>query len=208
MRGKEHDGLIHIADWHSTFIKLAGLDPVAGEPHANSAIDGVDAWPWLSGAQAKSNRHELIYDHHMFKNATTDPSCLNVSGRCLQGAIQQDGLKLVVGPESQNDWFGWFSPNASHPVNKSSPCVTRQACAPPDVCLFNISADMTEHVDIAAQQPQLVTKLLARFKALGTTYHPPQLNPKVDLDGYCKAVELNGGFVGPWMQHPNAATRS
>ena len=33
--------------------------------------------------------------------------------RCVQGALQADGWKLVVGPELQNSWFGWFSPNVT-----------------------------------------------------------------------------------------------
>jgi len=204
-RGRSHDGLIHISDWHSTIVKLAGLDPSAGEPNANSPLDSIDAWPWLSGQQLHSDRNEVVFDHHMFHAATAD--CLNVSGRCLQGAIMRDGMKLVVGPETQNDWFGWFSPNATQPVNASSPSVKTPACAMPSPCLYNISNDMTEHEDLAASHPDVVSQLLRRFVELADSYHPPQTNPKEDLDGYCKAVAVNRGFVGPWMREPNAATR-
>eukprot|EP00939_MAST-03C_sp_MAST-3C-sp1_P003416 g3416.t1 len=207
-RGQTHDGLMHISDWHTTIVSLAGLDPRSGEPSANSPLDGIDAWPWISGRQPDSERDEIVYDHHMFDNASAD--CLNVSGRCLRGAIMRtsDGMKLIVGPEAQNDWFGWFSPNVTNPINGSSPSVKNTACAVPNPCLFNVTEDMTEHEDLAETYPEIVAELLDRFKALGDTYHPPQKNPLVDLGGYCKAVELNGGFVGPWMKEPNAATRA
>eukprot|EP00947_MAST-08B_sp_MAST-8B-sp1_P001461 g1461.t1 len=211
MRGKEHGGLIHISDWHATFTRLAGLDPAAGEPHANSPLDGMDAWPWLSGHKAQSERSEIVYEHSMYQSAdkARDPAaCFNVSGACLTGALLHDGIKIVLGPETQNQWFGWFSPNVTDPVNRNSPSVKDQACIWPKPCLFNISADITEHEDIAGKFPNLVTDMVARFKALSSTYHPPRTNPTVDLAGYCKAVDLNGGFVGPWMKEPNAATRS
>ena len=49
MAGKTHAGLIAIADWHVTLCSLAGVDATAGEPGAPSPLDGVDAWPWISG---------------------------------------------------------------------------------------------------------------------------------------------------------------
>ena len=211
MRGKEHEGLIHISDWHTTFCHLAGVDPTAGEPEANSPLDGMNAWGWLSGSIPLSPRREIVYDHNMYQSASssTEPSaCLNVSGACLHGALLYDGMKIVVGPEKQNDWFGWFSPNVSNPINRSSPSVTTPACTWPRPCLFNISADITEHTNIAEQNPNLVSNMVERFKSLSSTYHPPRTDPAIDLAGYCKAVELNGGFVGPWMKAPNAATRS
>jgi uncharacterized coiled-coil protein SlyX len=204
-QGKTHDGLMHICDWHTTLAKIAGIDPAAGEPNAPSPIDGIDAWPWISGNQPHSDRRELVYAHGMFKNANAPRAapCMNVSGQCLEGAIQRDGWKLIVGPITQASWFGWFSPNTTHPINKSSPAVTTKACFP-EPCLYNLNESMTEHDDVAAQNPNVMASLVQRFKDLANTYHPPITNPKVDLSGYCKAVELNHGFVGPWMRTTDA----
>ena len=56
---------------------------------------------------------ELVYDHHMFRNVSSNssqPPChvahlSSGEARCVQGAIQRDGWKLVVGPEKQNNWY-------------------------------------------------------------------------------------------------------
>ena len=207
MAGKTSNGLIHICDWSATFLELAGLPPDAGEPHAVAPSDSISAWPWLSGRAATSGRAELVYDHNMFElaqGAAKPCLVLNYSGeaRCARGALQRDGWKLVVGPEAQASWFGWFSPNASNPVNRTSPSVTAQACFPNAPCLFNLNDSMTEHDDVSAAHPAVVTALLRRFRELAGQYHPPRKDPPLDLGGLLAAVDANGGFVGPWMREP------
>jgi arylsulfatase I/J len=208
--GKTHPGLIAISDWHATICDVAGVDPTAGEPNAPAALDGVSAWPWISGATQHSSRKELVYDHRMFENASSPRTeCMVVDTKrvgkaCVSGALQRDGWKLVVGPEAQNGWFGWFSPNVSVPLNKSSPAVVDKACLPGAPCLFNLNLSMTEHHNVAAANPEVVLSLLARMKVLAEEYHPPVNNPPLDLSGYCAAVALNGNFVGPWMARPNS----
>lgn len=59
---------------------------------------------------------------------------------------------------------------------------------------------MTEHEDVAAQNPAVVSSMLRRVAAVAEDYHPPIHDPPEDLDGYCAAVEANGNFVGPWMR--------
>lgn len=116
--------------------------------------------------------------------------------------MQVDGWKLIVGAERQNGWFGWFSPNVSNPINRTSPVITAPACEQRP-CLFNLNTSITEHEDVARHQPDVVQRLLARFRELTHEYHPPQRNPSPDLDGYCAAIKLNGGFVGPWQEVAN-----
>eukprot|EP00038_Savillea_parva_P017558 m.20799 g.20799 ORF g.20799 m.20799 type:complete len:673 (+) comp3829_c0_seq1:86-2104(+) len=206
--GKTHNGLIHISDWHVTILKLAGLDPTVGEPNAPAPLDGMDAWPWISGTEENSARHDIVYSHRMFTFANeTKAPCYNLStpeGRkCVTGTVQRDGWKLVVGPIHQNGWFGWFSPNASVPLNKSSPALTNSACFPDAPCLFNLNDSITEHEDVAASNPDIVSSLLEWFDSLATEYHPPMKDPPTDLDGYCAAVEGNFNFVGPWQRLAN-----
>jgi len=206
--GKVHNGLIHIADWHTTFCQLAGVDASAAEPKAPAPLDGLDAWPWLSGRAVHSSRTELVYDHNMFGHSSGGGAAncgrqINVSGvpRCLKGALAVHGWKLVVGPEHQNGWFGWFSPNASAPLLKNDTRLTSVACYP-EPCLYDLNTSMTEHDDVAGSHPDVMSKLLARFDELAYEYHPPMNDPPLDLDGFLAAVRLNGGFVGPWMAQP------
>ena len=100
-------------------------------------------------------------------------------------------------------WYGWFSPNVSYPLNKSSPEVTQHECSAAAPCLYNLNASITEHDDVAASNPLVVKALVARMVEVAEEYHPPQKNPPVDLDGYCAAVHRNDNFVGPWMKKTN-----
>eukprot|EP00937_MAST-01D_sp_MAST-1D-sp2_P004643 g4643.t1 len=216
MRGRTHGGLIAISDWHATVLRLAGLDPAAGEPAAVAPLDGVDAWPWLSGARPASARSELVYQH-LQHNVTAAGGCAaakggwgvrDASGLCSKGALRVDDgaggrWKLVVGPEAQNGWYGWYSPNASVPFNQTAFAVQR---CHPTPCLMDLNASATEHEDVAARHPDVAARLLRRFVAIGAGYHPPLANPKLDLSGYCAAVARNGNFVGPWLRAPNGQT--
>ena len=62
--GSKLAGLIHICDYYATFAALAGVDKndtraaLAGLP----AVDGLDMWPYLSGATDASPRTEVWND--------------------------------------------------------------------------------------------------------------------------------------------------
>ena len=47
-----------------------------------------------------------------------------------------------------------------------------------------------------------ISEVARRFEQLAREYHPPMHDPPLDLAGLLAAVELNGGFVGPWMAEP------
>ncbi len=53
MRGKSTDGFIHIADWFTTFCKLAGVDP-DDSGTGKFPVDGLDVWPIITGANSTS----------------------------------------------------------------------------------------------------------------------------------------------------------
>ncbi len=212
-RGTSHDGLMHIADWVATFAHVAGIDPAAHEPYPVAPLDSVDAWPWLSGSTAESARTEMVLDHRMFLNATRQQGkchvvrvsrgkggTAGVGDICLSAALRQRQWKLVLGPEHQNGWYGWFSPNVTDPVTRTSPSITSIDCYP-DPCLFDLSADSGEHHDVAPAHPDVVAAMMRRLEDIAEDeYHPPIENPPVDLQGYCAAVAANGNFVGPWMR--------
>ena len=63
MKGRTLDGLMHLADWFPTICSLAGVDPqIAADTDAGyPAVDGYDLWPYLSGAEAKSPRNEIMF---------------------------------------------------------------------------------------------------------------------------------------------------
>ena len=58
-RGQSTDGFIHIADWYTTFCKLAGVD------HDDSGtgkfpVDGLDVWPIITGENEKTPHDEIV----------------------------------------------------------------------------------------------------------------------------------------------------
>ena len=114
------------------------------------------------------------------------------------GAIRVGDWKLMVGAQPQATWFGDFSPNAT--FNGTAANVQGCTHAP---CLFNISADPTEHDDVAAQFPDVVAQLLATFHTLDYEYHGADSQSfGGDQDGYCAAAANNSGFMVPWRDAP------
>ena len=51
MHGKSTQGFIHVADWYTTFCKLAGVDSSDSGP-GKFPVDGLDVWPIISGELA------------------------------------------------------------------------------------------------------------------------------------------------------------
>lgn len=190
------DGFVHIGDLYATFLSLAGLPADDPSPTAPVSVEAVDAWPWLSGANATPPRATLVLEH----NAYT----VNTTGR--YGAMLAGDYKLLVGPkggEAQADWYGWFSPNASAP----QPSIAYYACgndSPAGGCLFDLVRDPNETTDLSAAQPGLMASLLSQWHAYDDSYHPPVDNPPSDEAGLCATARANDWIVAPWRAAPLA----
>jgi len=94
MRGTRNNGMIHIADWYSTFTGLAGVDPTDHLAAASAlpAIDSIDMWPFLSGQVDTSPRDTIP-----------------IAGDCL---VHGD-WKLITDKTSPDFWQGPTYPNSS-----------------------------------------------------------------------------------------------
>ena len=93
---------------------------------------------YLLGQAATSPRSFIVHDHFGKGDGAT-------------GAIRSGDLKLIVGRQPMSTWFGAFSPNGSSAVGAA--CGTMACGERP--CLFNISADPTEHVDLVHRREWL-----------------------------------------------------
>ena len=100
LRGTVQNGMIHIADWYSTFSHLAGVDPTDSRAATSGLppIDSINMWPFLSGAVATSPR-----------------TFIPIGPQCL---VQGD-YKLISQKTSPNGWQGPFYPNSSSVVAES-----------------------------------------------------------------------------------------
>ena len=217
MAGRSLDGLIHVSDWYSTIASFFGVDPA--DASGPTPVTGLDMLPYVTGKVSTSPRTEVVHDHLMHcvdDGREPVPAVCHAAGQTpdfpaghypnhttgglTQLEPQADGAatkmwKLLIGPAQQASWYGRFSPNGTSPVGKYSQYVD---CAPPKVCLFELLSDPGEHTNLAEQQPAVLAKLLARFKALEKEYHPPKANPPDDAAGYCTAVAKTRGYVAPW----------
>ena len=172
------------ADWYATFCALAGADPhdaaaaAAGLPQP----DGLNQWPYLSGASASSPR-EYVY------MGSSDAT--NAAGNAIvTGVLRADGYKLLLGKLANNWWTGPVYPNSSTYPTGSHDCGAG--------CLFNVFSDPSEYEDVAAAHPDIVaalTKVAAQAQA--TAYNPQR--GEDDGEACKKAFNVHGGFWGPFV---------
>jgi arylsulfatase B len=201
-------GAFHVTDVHATFLARAGLSTIDPNPRAPAPVDGMDVWDWVLGTVRNSPHTQagMPLDHLNYDT---------VAG--LTGAYIKGDLKLIIGAPPREDnpwadagvsqatWFGgpplYFSPNASLP----NPPTNQTACLntiPPFACLFNLTADPTEHFDLAKSSPGLLADMMADFVALNTSFHPPYIVPPSELAGLCAVALENDNVAAPWRNEP------
>jgi len=193
-----NNGFMHIVDLYSTFLTLGGITNTSDPDGSFAPIDSLNMWPWLMGQVPTSPRTTMVIDHNMY----------DVVDNGITGAMRSGNYKLLVGGpagELQSTWYGWFTPNASHP----NPSLDYYACSnkisktnPYPGCLFDLVQDPTEHNDLASTNPTLFYKLYNEFLSYNTSYHPPVDNPPGDEAGLCKAAIASNGIVTPWRSEP------
>ena len=142
------------------------------------------SWPYLTGASDTSPRNEIVYDHRLTKGewqvvlsqgaykliASTESQVLVLSSsprtlgirNCstctispynhimLAHALLTAGYPCVP---MQASWYGQFSPNGTKVETNYTECSWDTPC------LFDVVKDPTEHEDIAAANPDIVSKL-------------------------------------------------
>ncbi len=133
MAGKTHNGLFHAVDWVPTIMSLVGAGDRAG---ATLPLDGLDIGPALRQGGSVSPHTELPVQ--ITACGDGEPRSI-VSGP--GAAIIVGDLKLIV----DCYWRASKNISGSH------------------VQLYNITADLAEEKDLAAERPQDVTRLVERL---------------------------------------------
>jgi len=134
---------MHVADWYPTVCGLAGADPtddVKGSDGVVRGIDGKDLWAQLT-------QGSMVQPHDYIP--LTDLTIIQPS----------TGWKLVFNGGG-NSW--WWTPNGSRSENAA------EECKKP--CLFNITADPGERVDLSTANPDIV-KALTKQSNSYVDYH-------------------------------------
>ena len=185
-RGQSTDGFIHIADWYTTFCKLAGVDP-DDSGTGKFPVDGLDVWPIITGENEKTQHEEIVLGYNFDFN---HPG---------QGAIIVDNYKLIVGLQNafECDSLGWRP--LDYPCSNG---LEGPDCDP--YCLYDIINDPTEKNDLSKKNPEILNKLRDRYHSYSVEsrdmqdqgYHSQVSVPR-DPDA-CKYMKSNSGYWRPW----------
>uniref|UniRef100_A0A665T5T5 Sulfatase N-terminal domain-containing protein n=1 Tax=Echeneis naucrates TaxID=173247 RepID=A0A665T5T5_ECHNA len=159
--------LIHVSDWLPTLVGLAG-----GSTNTTKHLDGFDVWNTISKGFT-SPRLELLHNIDPLYNDiapcpgreqqltlaqvvsgdSRSKSGFNVS---IHAAIRSSNWKLLTGYPGCDVWF----PRPGHNSSGSGP---KRPDRLSSVMLFNIEKDPEERVDLSAQFPAVVDRLLQRL---------------------------------------------
>ena len=177
---------MHIADWWSTLITLAGgndtdfADPSA-VAHGLPPPDSLNLWPLLSGENSTSPRVEV----------PIAPS-----------SIISYPWKFLKGPQWWSGWQGPIYPNSSSP--SESPNIW-EFCG--EGCLYNLVEDPGERVNVAGEHADLVRSLSSRIDTLAQGFFSNNDTPGESLCppgeplcGCWAAVHVWKGFLGPYQR--------
>lgn len=183
-RGQTEPGAVHIADWLATLSSVAGVN-ASYDPKAAAAglppIDSINVWPLIAGETATSPRVEMPISPQVLLSYP---------------------YKLLLGPQDWAGYTGEVYPNASSVIPSMSP---NQWAFCGSGCLFDVSKDPEERVDIAPVSSDIVKTMTARLAVLAEGFFSNN-DTGVDacpkgtaLCGCWAAVNTWGGFLGPFQ---------
>ena len=181
MRGKKTEGFIHVADWYTTFCKLAGVDSADSGP-GKFPVDGLDVWPIVTGESTATPHEEIILGYN-FDN---------------HGAIIVGDYKLIIGHQGTSCNRAMRSP-LNYPCEEGP---MDEDCDP--YCLYNIVEDPEEKVNLSDSEPEKLQELLERYNEYSKEprhmqdqgYHSERELPR--FYDVCWYMNNKGGYWQPW----------
>ncbi len=181
-----------IEDLYRTYCGLAGADPedAAAAAAGLPPVEGYDMWPLWSGANATGPRTEIW----LGSGGAGDSD--NSKSPIVQALIREDGFKVLYGNVIENAWTSAFYPNAT--TSWCDTCPLDCGTIDKPTCLFNVLADPTEHVNVAAKNPDIVAAMAARLKELTRGVFAPDRGDAATKEP-CAAGAASGGFVVPFL---------
>lgn len=173
--GTTYDGLFHVADWYATICEIAGAEKPA------TAFDSVSQWQGLRSVASSPARTEIVHETVL------------KDGNITVGKIRSGKWNMYFGNPGQDKYNGWHYPNGT--VEDAL-----DACGEGKACLFDMDSDVTEHHDVAAENPDVVRELFEKLLAEAAC---PDGDGMCTLDSYegansaCDAFDVYGAY-GPW----------
>eukprot|EP00041_Stephanoeca_diplocostata_P009626 m.149543 g.149543 ORF g.149543 m.149543 type:complete len:557 (-) comp17821_c0_seq1:310-1980(-) len=209
-RGTEWHGLAHSSDWYHTVVEgMAGGN--VPEDTGPRPPDGFNLWPAIA-LDSHSPRTEVV---HQVANQYFNESCT---------AITVNEMKLILGNPGDNRTLRWpeesqtdipfgrsggvVEPGTDHARAGSFPNPPPhhlEPCAPPQGCLFNLTADPGEQNNLAHDPfyTDIVEDLTQRLAAHGASGPPNAWLWGTDVSAFqhyeglmCERA-LTSGFLEP-----------
>eukprot|EP01084_Bolivina_argentea_P151763 264864_1 len=187
--GQIENGLMHLADWYTTFCSMLGIDPFdeKGAKYGLPPVEGYNVWPMISGINTTSPRTLLPIDN------TT---------------LIENNYKFIIGSNiDQASWGGTIWPNTSSMDPGGSVVGTHMDCS--NGCLFDVVNDMTEHIDLASKNQQKVQDMIDTLNKLKKGFYNNSDDLKKDescpkniggMQCACwMAVNKYHGYYGPFV---------
>jgi hypothetical protein len=174
-------------DLYATFGHVAGLsaaaavaDPV-GAAASLPPIDSIDQWDWWSGRASEPPRAELAIG--------TAGGSSHGGGNLFRvtsvEALIRDGMKLILtlpgisvdtaGVSGVIDEAIWTGPDFPNKTSNANAWNTARDCS--QGCLYNLTEDHTEHVDLASALPLLASQMRERLEQINRTAFSPARGP-------------------------------
>jgi len=209
IRGTNSSVVMHIVDWYPTFSHLAGADPTddppvppqaidPANPHKNiygdrsfPPVDGVNVWSVITDPEKN------LAPDSAHKNLVLSKEVL-ISGK-YKLLVSQPHFKTQNNGWKQKDGTWLPSQDDQWPCNFQDVSPAASALPVPHPgktpCLFDLVSDPSEHHNIAAANPGIVSKMWATLNASilaqrdcnGWTYRPIP-----GPSGSCSPPELLG----------------
>ena len=185
IRGTNSEGVIHIADWNTTFCKLAGVDPSDSGP-GKFPVDGLDVWPIITGENTTTPHEEIMLGYN-FSAAETS-------------AIIMGDYKLIINQKVSGCDSVMWTP-LDYPCHDGS---KGESCDP--YCLYNIVEDANKHIELSQKEPDILKKLLSHYNEYGKELRDMQdqgYHISSDLPLFndaCNYMKENRGFWQPWQK--------
>ena len=181
---KTNNQLIHVSDWYPTLLHAAGC-PVLPE---TQMLDGFDQWKSIT-TYAESPRSEIL--HNIDPLSTLhDKKIVMGFDTSVHAAIRSGDWKLLTGDPGFDEWVKppeMKNAATMHINNMETAKKMNQSSS--TVQLYNIKNDPYERMEISAENPAIVTQLLARLVKYNSTSVPvryppsdPNANPKLHRD--------------------------
>eukprot|EP01043_Picozoa_sp_COSAG02_P053435 COSAG02_NODE_5897_length_3954_cov_1.799274_3_plen_781_part_00 len=197
------DGILRVGKWK---LVIGGDQKTKGSPFLRDCTIGTDGG-WLSPPSDRSSNHNLC-PSELYTRSPKGHTGLaeNTTLGCTWSwGFHKHGFTRYIGFTNATDAAdAWLC----------GPSEFEGPCTPEHPCLWDVVSDPSERREVAAANPKVVARLMARLTELAKGFAPMNSTTVFPTGGsdFCKAAaaRTHGGrqFCGPWYEMPNLPVQS